>query len=334
MANYRAEVLIVDDDPASLELLSGLLTTHRYNVRVANNGQRAIMAVQSSLPDLVLLDVNMPGMNGYEVCRRLKANPNTQEIPVIFLSASDDAFNKVEAFEAGASDYVTKPFQITEVVARMEAHVKVMRLSRELQMHMLRYQLNPHFLFNALISVRSLISLDGLAAEKMVTQLAEYLHYLLSVRDRLNIPVSEELEAVQNYLAIEQIRFQEKLNIRIDIDPNINSYCMLSFLLQPLLENAIKYGMKASSMPLEIDFSAQLKKEKLYFKVANTGNWIIVDADNVVKTDSLGVGLQNIRQRLRQYYPGRHSFIISEVKGNEAQGRVEVILEIPISHDC
>jgi two-component system, sensor histidine kinase and response regulator len=97
----------------------------------------------------------MPAMSGYEVCRRIKSNPNSQEIPIIFLSASDDAINKVEAFEVGGADYVTKPFQITEVVARLEAHLKVMRLSKELQMQMLRYQLNPHFLFNALLSVRT-----------------------------------------------------------------------------------------------------------------------------------------------------------------------------------
>jgi two-component system, LytTR family, sensor kinase len=141
--------------------------------------------------------------------------------------------------------------------------------------------------------------------------------------------VSEELSAAQDYLAIERLRFQDKLITTIDIEPAVNNYCMLSFLLQPLLENAIKYGLKTSSMPLRIELSARLKDNNLCFVIANTGHWLQIADDNVIKTDSLGVGLQNIRQRLRQHYPGRHNFTI-----NDSAGRVEVKLEIPVLTGC
>src|ERR687885_514258 len=92
-----------------------------------------VMGVQAQSPDLILLDIHMPGMNGYEVCQRLKANPNTQDIPVIFISALNEVFDKVKAFTVGGVDYITKPFQVEEVVARVETHLAVQRLQKSLQ---------------------------------------------------------------------------------------------------------------------------------------------------------------------------------------------------------
>jgi LytS/YehU family sensor histidine kinase len=325
-AIYKGEILIVDDDPANLDLLSGILTERKYEVRIANSGHRALAAIESSLPDLILLDINMPKMNGYEVCRHLKANPNCQHIPVIFISANDETIDKVQAFAAGGIDYLTKPIQEEEVVARIESQLKIAKLSQELQLQMLRYQLNPHFLFNALISIRALIPIDGDSAQNMVTQLSDYLRYLLMSRNRLEIAVQEEIEAAQNYLSIEEIRFKEKLMVKTDIDPAIGEYLMPAFLLQPLLENAIKYGMKTSRKPLEIELSAKLKQDLLCFRVSNTGCWVSAEENDIPQNASLGVGLHNIRQRLRQRYPGCHSFTI-----NEEQDRVNVIIEIPVS---
>ncbi len=114
-----ASILVVDDKPDNVRLLSTILTEKGYQVRKALNGQRAIATVQEFPPTLILLDVMMPEMNGYEVCAKLKASPKTSAIPVIFLSALDDASDKVKAFDVGAVDYITKPFQDKEVLARV-----------------------------------------------------------------------------------------------------------------------------------------------------------------------------------------------------------------------
>lgn len=114
-----ASILVVDDTPDNLRLLSTILTEQGYQVRKALNGQRAIATVQELPPTLILLDVMMPEMNGYEVCAKLKASPKTSAIPVIFLSALDDASDKVKAFDVGAVDYITKPFQDKEVLVRV-----------------------------------------------------------------------------------------------------------------------------------------------------------------------------------------------------------------------
>ncbi len=132
-ARWKGDILLVDDTPGNLRLLSSLLTEQGYKVRVALNGAMALMAVQASPPDLILLDITMPEMDGYQVCRRLKDSPKTDEIPVIFVSALDEVLDKVKAFRVGGIDYITKPFQVEEVLARVENQLTIRRLQKQLQ---------------------------------------------------------------------------------------------------------------------------------------------------------------------------------------------------------
>lgn len=127
------DILIVDDTPENLRLLSVMLSKQGYHVRKAINGQMALTAIQALKPDLVLLDIMMPGLDGYEVCRRLKTNLETAEVPVIFLSALDDAFDKVEAFKVGGADYITKPFHLEEVLARVQHQLAWQTATRQLR---------------------------------------------------------------------------------------------------------------------------------------------------------------------------------------------------------
>ena len=129
----RGNILIVDDTPANLHLLEGMLRERGYKVRPAPNGHLALRAAASDPPDLILLDINMPEMDGFEVCRRLKRDERLSEIPVLFISALTDTEDKVKAFETGGLDYVTKPFQLAEVLARVETHLKLRRYQLELQ---------------------------------------------------------------------------------------------------------------------------------------------------------------------------------------------------------
>lgn len=129
-------ILIVDDFPDNLRVLSEVLGNRGFQVRCAKSGSIALRSIQKSVPNLVLLDVNMPELDGYQVCRILKANTQTQEIPVIFLSGLDEVWDKVKAFEAGAADYITKPFQIEEVLIRVQHQLALQAAKQEI------YQLN------------------------------------------------------------------------------------------------------------------------------------------------------------------------------------------------
>jgi sigma-B regulation protein RsbU (phosphoserine phosphatase) len=132
-AGQSAGILIVDDTPANLQVLAGMLKDRGYKVRPAPSGKLALLAAKRDPPDLIFLDINMPEMNGYEVCQQLKADDDLKGIPVIFISALTEELDKVTAFKTGGVDYITKPFQMEELHARAETHLKLRRLQIELE---------------------------------------------------------------------------------------------------------------------------------------------------------------------------------------------------------
>ena len=123
METNQKEILIVDDTPNNLRLLSSILTEQGYKVRLAPNGSLALTSIRKKAPDLILLDVLMPEINGYEICQQLKADDQYKDIPVLFISALQDAPDITQAFQAGGVDYITKPFNENEVIARVKAHI-------------------------------------------------------------------------------------------------------------------------------------------------------------------------------------------------------------------
>ncbi len=132
-SKLKGNILIVDDTPDNLRLLSEMLSKQGYSVRSAISGTAAFMAINTKRPDLVLLDINMPHWDGYAVCQRIKASESTCDIPVLFLSAYHEAIDKVKAFQVGGLDYITKPFQVEEVLARVNTHLTLSQTQRELQ---------------------------------------------------------------------------------------------------------------------------------------------------------------------------------------------------------
>ena len=133
MTEKLRSILIVDDSPANLRLLGGIVSAEGYQPRLIPNGPLAMKAVQTEPPDLILLDVGMPGMSGYEVCARLKADAAYRRIPIIFISALGETEDKVRAFETGGVDYVTKPFRAAEVAARIRTHLTLSEMSLSLE---------------------------------------------------------------------------------------------------------------------------------------------------------------------------------------------------------
>src|ERR671932_1890001 len=129
----KGNILIVDDTVANLRLLFNLLVERGYKVRPASSGNMALSAARTEPPDLILLDIVMPNLDGYEVCEQLKADGLTREIPIIFISAVNEVLDKVKAFAIGGVDYITKPFQVEEVLARVETHLAIRNLQKSLQ---------------------------------------------------------------------------------------------------------------------------------------------------------------------------------------------------------
>ncbi len=189
-------------------------------------------------------------------------------------------------------------------------------LARTAQLQMLRYQLNPHFLFNVLNSVRALIEENKNDAKAMITELSEFLRYSLVHRDQEEVLLREELDAIRHYLSVEKRRFEEKLDVTFAVGPQAAEYPVLGFLLHPLVENAIKYGMKSSPLPLRIRIEASVQNGDLHIAIINSGSWLsntlIQEADH----SGTRTGLANVRSRLENAYPGRHQFETGEKDGN------------------
>jgi DNA-binding response OmpR family regulator len=126
-------ILVVDDQPTNLRVLLSFLQAHNFQIYIADSGERALSILSKVCPDIVLLDVMMPELDGFETCRRIKADPRLSCIPVIFMTALDSVEDKVEGFAAGGVDYITKPFQQAEVLARIRTHIMLRKRERQLE---------------------------------------------------------------------------------------------------------------------------------------------------------------------------------------------------------
>ena len=191
-------------------------------------------------------------------------------------------------------------------------------LAEKAQLEMLRYQLNPHFLFNALNSIRASVDEDKKRAKKMITQLSEFLRHSLLSGETKEIPLREELEAVKNYLAIEKIRFEENLEVEFDIETQAEDFKVPCFLLNPLVENAIKHGFQTSPKPLRIKIIAKVDRNKLILEVANSGR-----LHKPSEKNGTNIGLKNVCERLEKLFPEKNSFKLTQT-ADTVSAKIEI----------
>lgn len=186
---------------------------------------------------------------------------------------------------------------------------EMQEMATRAELAMLRYQINPHFLFNSLTSLRQQILDDPDKARVMTGELAGYLRYTLHHSDQTETLLGEELEAIEKYIALEQIRFEKALDVAFEIEPAARHWPVPSFLLQPLVENAFKHGAPPrADAPLSLRIAAGVRNGALHLEAGNTGRWREPSADADERTG--GVGLGNLRRRLQTLYPSRHTFRI------------------------
>jgi two-component system, LytTR family, sensor kinase len=183
-------------------------------------------------------------------------------------------------------------------------------LANHAQLDMLRYQLNPHFLFNALNSIRASIDEDSQRAKRMVTEFSEFLRYSLLNDNSALVDLRQEIEAIKNYLAIEKIRFEDKLDVAFDVEPAAEKCQLPGFLIHPLVENAVKHGMTNNSEPLKICIAARMRDGRLVVEVANTGR--LDTRPSQTNGGGTHIGLRNVRERLAKLYPDKGSFSLRQ----------------------
>jgi len=193
-----------------------------------------------------------------------------------------------------------------ELSQQKETNQKNLNLLQEARLQLLTQQLNPHFLFNSLNAIEGLVDENKTIAKEMIARLSEYLRFSLKSQESTFVPLKSELNAIKHYLAIMKMRFEEKLEINYKISKEAEEYIVANFILQPIVENAIKYGTKTSEKPLGLKISAEIVETNLHIKVTNTGHWINEESNK----ENLGSGLKNLQDRLRNLYGNNYSFTI------------------------
>lgn len=284
----HADIMIVDDTLPNLQILADMLSGQGYEVRGVPDGPTALRAIRAERPDLILLDIQMPGMDGYEVCQQLKADESVSTVPVIFISAMDDIIDKVKAFEVGGVDYITKPFQIEEVLARVKTHLSLSNLQNQLQLSLAREkelnEMRARFLSMASHDLRTPLAViqaandtlskyhDRLTEEKRqikYDRIKTSLNRMLELLDDvLTIARSEagtrgvEPEAVNLAVLCEDILGDLQSSIGRDhyFDFSVSGQCegllmdpkLLHHTITNLLSNAIKYSAAGSTVTFHV----------------------------------------------------------------------------------
>jgi DNA-binding response OmpR family regulator/anti-sigma regulatory factor (Ser/Thr protein kinase) len=268
----KANILIVDDLPQNLKLLTELMKGNNYYVRPVTSGQLALSAAQAIPPDLILLDINMPIMDGFETCKKLKSLEKTQRIPIIFLSANTEADAVIKGFELGAVDYITKPFNSTEVLIRVKTHLEL-KFSRETILKQNNDQqellhILCHDLMNSVGAVQSILALKRLdqvlseedeimsVAINNAVDVIDLVHQLKKIEEnKVNIELNVfNLKAlVDETLLIIHEKFEQKqIELVIEINSQINvvveSASFINSVLNNLLTNAIKFSYPHSKV--------------------------------------------------------------------------------------
>ncbi len=240
----NSSVLIVDDTIYNIQLLSLMLIRQGYKVSQATSGTQALDIVNESLPDIILLDIRMPDIDGYEVCTRLKANPVTKDIPIIFISSIEEPSEKVEAFAVGGVDYISKPFQLIEVLARIETHLRLCLLQKKLQVQNEQLQMAAALLTRSLQQERELSQMKSdfisvvshefrtpLTTIQSASELLE--HYDWSKEEQVEQLHQIQTEVKHMTSLMEDVLFLSKTNAGKS-KLNLNKFDLLSFCCQIL----------------------------------------------------------------------------------------------------
>ncbi len=208
-----------------------------------------------------------------------------------------------------------------------ERVLRLEKLATEAQMEVLRGQLNPHFFFNSLNSAIALIDEDPDAAQRFLTGLSSLLRDTLASNVARDVSLDRELELVRRYVEIEQVRFEEKLVYKEDVSPDAGVRMIPSLLVLPLVENAIKHGMRTSAMPLRIELAAKLENTRLEIAVSNTGRLEVErhGSDATADPEDCGIGIANLKGRLSSELPGCHRFSLTEKDGLV---RADIIIDL------
>lgn len=290
-------ILLVDDEFANLKVLMNQIHSLGYSLIAVDSGEKALEIVDSEKVDLLILDLMMPHMTGYEVCKTVRARYDLLELPIIMLTAAGQFTDLVASFQLGANDYVQKPSDQEELKVRIESLLLMKKSAQDALKNELGYfyaQITPHFLYNTLNTIIGLSYTDQEKTREALEHLATYFRAKLDFQKQYSfVPIEDEIELVEAYLAIEKMRFGERLTIEYEIDDTIETY-IPALTFQPLVENAVQHGLSKKSEGGTLRFSVQEEKTDIKIVIEDDGVGIPQEKQNdLFRNKNEGLGLIN-----------------------------------------
>lgn len=306
----KRHILIVDDDVVNLRVIKNVLSNLFYEISTATSGEEALEVLKNSDVDLLITDVMMPQMSGYELTKKVRENHSISELPIILLTARNKSDDIYTGFLVGANDYLIKPVNAMELIVRVDALTNLQASIQErlrMEAAWLHAQIRPHFLLNTLNSIMSLSQIDTERMVKLVEHFAHYLHssYQLKNIDKL-ILLEDELELLKSYVYIQQERFGERLQVNWDVEEGTEHVMIPPLSLQTLVENAFHHGVLAKSEGGTVTIRIRNVSDAVEVSVIDDG----VGLDEEMKNEILiahpdqkrGIGLINTEQRLQKLF--------------------------------
>lgn len=306
---YKPKVLAIDDDPVNLKVLTNILSEDQYEVETVMSGQEALQQLELREWDLIISDVMMPIMSGYELTRAIREKFSISELPILLLTARSLPEDIYTGFLAGANDYVTKPVDALELNVRVQALTDLKASINErlgMEAAWLQAQIRPHFLFNTLNTIVSLSEID---TTRMTKLLDKFGHYLRNSFDMKNleqvVPLQHELELLESYVYIEKERFGDRLQVKWEVD-QVKDVKIPPLSLQTLVENAVNHGVLKRIAGGTV--TIRIREEDGYTEISVIDDGAGMNAEKIQQIFTTkanrekGIGLANTQQRLEQLY--------------------------------
>ncbi len=319
-----AEILVADDDATNLKVIFNALKLEGYSITAVNSGKKVLEELkQQKDVALVISDVMMPEISGYEVCKKIREKRTAFDLPVLLLTAKNQQSDISFGFQCGANDFLTKPFEIGELKARVKTLVELKKsVDKALftEVAFLQAQIKPHFLYNALNAISYFCTEDGEKAEELIDSLSTYLRNSFDFSN-LNrfIPLKKEMELVKAYIEIEKARFGNRLQVEFHIEAGIDIE-LPPLVLQPLVENAIKHGILKREIGGVVKVEIKNNKTGVSFSVIDNGVGIKKEKFSALFNEDNGsrsVGLKNINMRLKKLYGAQLEISTEDNKGTK-----------------
>jgi len=301
-------VLVVDDEPVNRQSLMNILSLKKLNVVAAESGQRALELLKGTdIPDVCVIDIMMPQMNGYELCQKIRERFTTFELPVIFLTSSYGERELNQGFKVGGNDFLHKPFEASELLARVETllHLKKsVEKAMAAEIAFLQAQIKPHFLYNALNTIAAYCEVESEKAGQLILSLSTYLRGSLSFDNlQQTIPLEQELLLTKAYAEIEQARFPQ-VTVTYQIEGAAGLH-LPPLVIQPLVENAIRHGVCPRRQGGAVLVSVNEAAAGFLVQVKDDGVGVDIHVLRQAMNQPLcgkSVGLCNIHTRLKRLY--------------------------------